>query len=479
MIQFACMCGHAFSFPDGRAGDAVQCPRCGVLSDVPTLGELAGMDEDGSIRFEDDEPADPGMTAAEMFRVYTRRTTHPDGTERDQRNPVETLDRIGMAVEGIAPPPKAAPRYDPVTGELIRAFAIKDERPADVVLLDEDGLELAPPAPVRAGRRRVPEAAVPPPPRDDGRPPSLAYATGEARRELTLRTMPVLMLEPGNATVLAFVAAATFAAYLALLPLNTFAIVLGVPPAAFVLLNLPLLVVVAHYGCAVEEAGPEGRDELPRPMRDFAFGDDLFVPLFRVGLALAICFGPAGIAAWVTQMASPAGAAVTLALGVAGAYFFPAVLLIALTGTTVLNLAPGRVWGTIAAVGSPYLASVLLGLVSVLLIVGVILGPACFTSLGRFEFLTYAHVRLAVLLPTALASPFVTHLFCWHLGLIYREHHDRFPWLAQRHTPTPREVKFVAGVATPARPAVVPTDPAARAAAARRAALNARAAHRS
>jgi hypothetical protein len=35
-----------------------------------------------------------------------------------------------------------------------------------------------------------------------------------------------------------------------------------------------------------------------------------------------------------------------------------------------------------------------------------------------------------------LAAIFVVHVFCWHLGLMYRAHQPEFPWILQHHIRT-------------------------------------------
>jgi hypothetical protein len=32
---------------------------------------------------------------------------------------------------------------------------------------------------------------------------------------------------------------------------------------------------------------------------------------------------------------------------------------------------------------------------------------------------------------------YFAHLFCWQLGMLYREHHNQFPWAYQRHVRDP------------------------------------------
>jgi hypothetical protein len=33
-----------------------------------------------------------------------------------------------------------------------------------------------------------------------------------------------------------------------------------------------------------------------------------------------------------------------------------------------------------------------------------------------------------------VAGTYLLHFFCWHLGVLYRKHHQQFPWLYQRHS---------------------------------------------
>jgi len=37
------------------------------------------------------------------------------------------------------------------------------------------------------------------------------------------------------------------------------------------------------------------------------------------------------------------------------------------------------------------------------------------------------------MLPIMMITVYFLHFFCWHLGLMYRQNHAQFPWLAQRH----------------------------------------------
>jgi hypothetical protein len=56
-------------------------------------------------------------------------------------------------------------------------------------------------------------------------------------------------------------------------------------------------------------------------------------------------------------------------------------------------------------------------------------------KLMRLSFFNFYPVVFFVV----LLSIYITHFFCWHLGLMYRAHHDVFPWVLQRHEKKPRK----------------------------------------
>ena len=39
---------------------------------------------------------------------------------------------------------------------------------------------------------------------------------------------------------------------------------------------------------------------------------------------------------------------------------------------------------------------------------------------------------------TLVLGIYLFHFACWHLALLYRGNHDRFPWILQRHTQSRR-----------------------------------------
>jgi hypothetical protein len=39
--------------------------------------------------------------------------------------------------------------------------------------------------------------------------------------------------------------------------------------------------------------------------------------------------------------------------------------------------------------------------------------------------------------PCLVAGIYLMHLFAWYMGLVYRAHHEQFPWILQRHIRDP------------------------------------------
>ena len=126
MIDFPCHCGHPMSVPEELAGSVLQCPQCHRLCDVPLLSDLEHLDDQGIFKL-DDSPRinhDPDRIE-ELTTVFTRDHYDADG------QPIDLRQTMGDQSE-ILPPTidPGAPKYDPITGELIRPIEIKtDARP--------------------------------------------------------------------------------------------------------------------------------------------------------------------------------------------------------------------------------------------------------------------------------------------------------------------------------------------------------------
>ena len=46
------------------------------------------------------------------------------------------------------------------------------------------------------------------------------------------------------------------------------------------------------------------------------------------------------------------------------------------------------------------------------------------------------HNNPILVFPALVIGVYMMHYFCWYLGLIYRDYHEVFPWVLQRHIPT-------------------------------------------
>jgi hypothetical protein len=428
MINFPCKCGHPFSVPADQAGGLIQCPVCGLLADVPTLSDLQNINPDGTFAFEDPLPPADDVTAADLHHVFTNKTTDSRGVEKDLRPKPEYIEAIGVEDE-IQPRP--APRYDPVTGELIRPLQFKDETPVPVLSIGElvDPSELLnEPEPEPAPLPVLPIPTVPQP-----KPRSLGYAVGDTRKQVTLTTLSLELLMPANTAVMFFVFLLYVLGYYMTMGVATYVErFVGAAVWPFLIVNVPMWLVLSHIGCVIEDTGPDAVDELPRPLRNFSLGEDILTPLFRTLLAGIICFWPMVLAIRALNPLNPMAMPIVLLLGCAGAFFFPAVLLTAITGTTVLNLRPDRVAAVIKLCGPGYFISIILFVLAIIPSIYYLAGELLFRQ--QLNGLFFHKIDSPpLMLPIMMCAIYFAHFFAWHLGLMYRQNHDQFPWLAQRH----------------------------------------------
>src|SRR4051812_31865265 len=94
MIRFPCRCGHNFEEPDDAAGGTVQCPRCMLLNDVPTLGDLRGIAGDGTY-IVDQSAAPPASTSTDdLLFVFGKAKVDSAGNAIDLRNPTDEISDI-------------------------------------------------------------------------------------------------------------------------------------------------------------------------------------------------------------------------------------------------------------------------------------------------------------------------------------------------------------------------------------------------
>ena len=434
MIRFTCLCQNRIEAEDDLAGGLLQCPRCGRLNDVPTLSDLPHLADDGTYKVDVPRPKDDPIRLAELSIVYSKGTTDPEGDEIDLRiaagelavgaDPSES-DDVPLDDDGAIPlrdepvraggrstlrPParpveRPAPRYDPETGELIV--------PVDL----------------------VPDAAAP----ADGRPIPLArtaigYASGDTARRVTAGHAAVELLMPVNVTVMGFV----FLAHVFLQFVGTITV-----SGMWFIIAFPLAlagVIISHYGNVIDEVGPQERDELPRPLRQCAIGDDLWHPFVNITCALAICYGVPVLVMMRAAAALPPAANLLLfaALMCVGALLLPGVMLTTNTSGTIVNLRPDRFIGMVRTCGASYALAILTGvLATVTYGFGFVAADLAFVRLLSGGRAGAPNWVLVAGYPMLAIGIYCAHLFCWHLGLIYRQYHAKFPWAFQRHVRDP------------------------------------------
>jgi hypothetical protein len=430
VIEFPCTCGHRFSLDDDEAGGLVQCPQCNRLNDVPTLSEQGQIAHDGTYKMEAAELRDPRAAEADLAYVYQKGVYDVEGNEIDLRNTPEETASIGLGEPiPLAPsgrPRRGAPRYDPETGELIAPLEVKTDGHAT--------FESSDPAAIPMARALV------------------NYATGAAAMKPGYLRIFIRLLAPLNLAVMIGV----FAIHLLLMPL------LGVVLAGilFVIVGLPFLVgaILAHYGNVIEDTGPYDRDELPRPLRDLGWYEDLWSPFCNVAGSLILCYGPMVVVPELLGLmpaARPFAWFASIACCGMGTFFFPAALLTLQTSGTALNLRPDRLLAVIAGCGRDYFMA---------LVIWVIAGGLYALGWGGTS-LWIANLIHPVPLPmwmmsfaigvTALAAGiFMIHYFCMVEGMLYRIHYPKFPWILQRHVPAPKSAQPV-GLPPSRRPPAV------------------------
>src|SRR5690606_3194333 len=100
--------------------------------------------------------------------------------------------------------------------------------------------------------------------------------------------------------------------------------------------------------------------------------------------------------------------------------------------TTFLNLRPDRVLGVIRACGRGYLVSLAGCLATLGIYFGHIFGyhvlpQAWIVDHPWLNVLRHPSVEYT----TLLVAVYFGHFFTWHLGVLYRRHHEQFPWILQ------------------------------------------------
>lgn len=413
MIRFNCNCTNPIEVADDMAGGLLQCPKCGRLLDIPTLDDLANLNEDGTYRV-GAKVADPEPNRLpELKRTYGHDKIATDGREIDLRPTPEDVAAAGTEygeIDLVEQMHVSPPKYDPITGELIRPMTMRPDQVPDTPV------------------SQIPVAV-----------PVLGYASGQ-----TLTRGAAAVGNPFKALL----SGPNLFVMLVVFFMHTIGVMLpvGIAMLGFIasiltgaLSLLAMMVLFSHYGMVLEELAIEERDELPRPLRDANLYDDVFRPFCNELTAVVLCYWPV-IALLLAGRQNHLLRVAELAFLSAGTFFFPAVFLTAVTSGSFLNLWPPRVLETIACIGSRYVMYAVLfvaaALVYLLGIAGSVLGlGTIFWVLTGIRLPGFVG-RLAGCLTLAIGI-YLMHAFCWILGLAYQRHHVEFPWVLQRHIPDP------------------------------------------
>jgi hypothetical protein len=399
MIDFPCICGHPFSVPDELIGRSVQCPDCLRAVDVPNPTDVRQLEPDGTYQVDDAIPLKPETpdTLVEMHRAFTRDRVDDAGNPIDLRVPiVGEIEPIDLAEPESDREPISRPRYDPITGELIRAIDVK-------------------PTPENELPQNIPIAAK---------------VVPYARPKLSVSAVGVFfeLLMPLNLFVMLF-------------DLVGHLVLVGLMLISFIMLPIPIMLIVlmlliAHWGNIIEDMGPNELEELPRPLRDFSWIDDIWHPFTRMSFALLVCYWPCIVLPHINPQRGME--IVGWLLLAAGTFMAPAVMLTTITSGSVINLRPDRLLGVIRACGGGYLWLLIMYVVAGWIYLfsfnltldgfTVIFSGASGAPTGG-GFLLAHGVRVAI--PLLLVGIYLMHAFCWYVGRAYVKHHDEFPWALQ------------------------------------------------
>ncbi|MEA2736579.1 MAG: hypothetical protein QOE14_3030, partial [Humisphaera sp.] len=403
MIRFPCHCGQVYEVPEDQAGNGFQCTRCGRLVDVPMLSDLKNLAADGTYGL-DDKITDPHAAGVleDMILAFTSDKLDVYGNEKDLRNTEADFSALGGpetlepaddgGAEGEDPEHAGihagAPKYDPVTGELIRPLDVRaTHRPTEA------------------------EAAVP------VAKAMIAYA--RRRQEDKAFSASQILPDMFRATNMVVV----FAIFL----VHVFLQLMLIPVMVGLFLLVPAMMIVAgliaaHYAVVVNDIATEDKDELPRPLRDFGWHDDLWGPFVHFSMAAFIAYGPLIAINWL-----PAKGVLLIAYSAAvifwGTLIFPALFLTTTTSGHWVNLAPDRVLRVIRNLGVRYVLCVVLWAMA-LVSYAIGIGGTMFALVALFSMPGTMPgnpwVATAITYPLLLVGIFMTHLFCWYLGLQYR-----------------------------------------------------------
>lgn len=397
MIQFVCICGEPFDVPAELAGESMQCPACRRLVDVPRLGEADAFADDGTVRMADANETPSALN--EKLRAF--------GQRGDQRNSIDDFLLAGTGDPATEPKRRAAPRYDPITGELMLPVGIaNDDSPAPSPVDTS--------APVLGYARLVPQAGQ------------------ESREGVSWWTMPWRLVTGWSLMAQVIIWAVHVVTVVGLM-IPGFNVFFGL--IAFFL----MLLIVAHYCNTIEDFGPNDRDRVPVLLRSVSLGEDLLNPLWHCLLAGLYAFAPTLLAfMFVPSTLLHEHPAITYATTAWGLVVFPAALFTSICGGVIQNLAPRRVLSVVVAAPIRYALAcgvfyAALAVYSIASSTMTIASPTALVPSATRADLLRAVLDTTVTLGVFALAVYLMHLAaCW-MGLIYRSKHEQFNWVLQRH----------------------------------------------
>ena len=400
MIHFRCHCSQEIEVPSDQAGGYIQCPNCGRLNDVPLLSDLPNLTEDGTYKIEEPVPDDPDRLH-DAARVYTPSRVDEFGQEIDLRRKVGGDDPSGpidLAYESRQPERISPPRYDPITGELIRPVEVKPPSPPTI--------HNALPAARKTKKRR-------------GIEPLARVQTFE---------LFAMLLRPMNVVVMSMVALFHIFYFMSMI-VAMFGILF------IIVVNLICFAAIwSHYIVVIESMGPGCQDELPRPLRDVSLYEDVWLPFVALATTGFICYGPPMILL-SSRLPQTASMSVAIVWAIVGTFFAPALLLTAATSGTYANLRPDRVIGVVRTLGAQYF--------------WLLLTTICAFGTYSFGFAAIHACVLSMFAPRSMRGTpplwltwpgaivllllgiYLMHYMGWLMGQIYRVYQPMFPWAYQ------------------------------------------------
>lgn len=416
MIRFKCRCGYDLETPTDLAGLEIQCPRCGLLNDVPLLSDVHTLARDGTYTVQETTAPPAPPAADDLMYIYAKRWIDEEGNEIDLRNTADEMEHIGVFDSVAEIKKRSRPRYDPVTGELITEIPVAADKnprinPADIPFA---------------------KAVV-----EYGRPDTnLARGPRHVIHEL---------IQPINVVSMAAV--------------MLIHVILGVI-FVFSLLKLFILslggliltaFVMGHYGNVVDEIGVEDRDDLPRLLRDARWHEDIWWPFVAVFGTLMLCFLPALVCAKLPVEPAVSAGLFTM-MSFLGAYLIPAVLLTLVTSGHLSNMRPDRILKVVHTSGTSYFFAVVLFVAAYVPYLwgalGILIEDVQLSGMNQF-YLPFVKFKLVINLPRWITSYYTTlpllalgiflmHAFCYQVGMLYRAYHGKFPWVGRYHVSDPK-----------------------------------------